>query len=201
MANRSETISPEAINEFRVISNDRTQKQQLEIAIMNDPEFPDLIKSNQVAMWDFDQLYWSESDLYGSQGDLTRFIKYVIDGIVESGPVTKAQLFEARSQLIRVFNKVLLARLRLRNVEALNKTFGKPYTSDTVGQLPQNSVFEIQKFLSGKTPNKPTRENARAGRSYNVMTQSVVRQLRNNFTKGGSRKTRKIRKLRKTSKQ
>ena len=194
MADNYEILSPLAINEYKVISTDSKQKQKLEIAVINDPEFPDLIKKNDFAMMDFDLLYWSDADWHAPHDDLNTFINNAIKSIVENRPATKAQLIEARNQLIRVFNKVLLnsPKMRARNVRALNKTFGSPYTSNTLPELPQNIVSRIERFISGKTPNTVPPGNNK----YKAMTRSVIGKLKNNHNMGGGkRKNRKTRKM------
>jgi hypothetical protein len=195
MADNNEVLSPITINEYKVISTDRKQKQKLEIAVINDPEFPDLIKKNDFAIMDFDLLYWSDADWHTPHDDLNTFINNAIDAIVHSRPATKAQLLEARNQLIRVFNKILLnsPRMRARNIVALNRTLGSPYTSNTLPELPQNTVSRIEGFISGKTPNTVPPGNNK----YKTMTNSVIRKLKNNHNMGGGkRKNKKTRKMR-----
>jgi hypothetical protein len=193
MAEKPEVLYSEAISEFKRYSNNHSQKQQLELNIINDPEFPLLIKDNDLTMWDFDRSFWDHNNLEG-------FVNNVIgvkddDGIRLSRPATKAQLFEARNQLIRVLNRVVLNELRAKNVESLRNTLGSPYISNTVPELPENTVTEIQKFLTDKMPNTVSRGEKN---KYKVMTNSILRQhKRTKINKNRSgRKNRKTRKMR-----
>jgi hypothetical protein len=206
MAQSNNSLLPEVIKGYSTIPNIYRIKYKLATNIMNDPEFPKILLNDDYVLEIF------LSYIANGKGPLESLVPNIIDRIfmvrhtetlVRRSP-TPDELLEAKQQLIKVVNKAVLQLLmkgqphknKAKNVLSLKKTFGSNYTSRTLPQLPTNTVHIIESFLSNKKPSRPTKENAKSGKSYKVMTNSILKQHKNNYMNsmyGGKNKTKKRR--------